>query len=75
MIAAGFFVLAFSEFTITRNLGLLTGGIMLLCLLADVTLLPALLLGMPRTRATRPAPRSDVGVDTRSAAPGIGPRA
>jgi predicted RND superfamily exporter protein len=47
MIAAAFLVLGFSEFTITRNLGLLTGGIMLLCLLADVTLLPALLLGMP----------------------------
>lgn len=75
MIAAGFFVLAFSEFTITRNLGLLTGGIMLLCLLADVTLLPALLLGMPRTRATGPAPRRDVELDTRSPAPGIGPRA
>jgi predicted RND superfamily exporter protein len=50
MIATAFFVLGFSEFTITRNLGLLTGGIMVLCLLADVTLLPALLLRLTPRR-------------------------
>jgi predicted RND superfamily exporter protein len=48
MISVAFFILGFSDFTITRNLGLLTGGIMLICLLADITLLPALLLKMPR---------------------------
>jgi hypothetical protein len=63
MIAAGFFVLGLSEFTITRNLGLLTGGIMVLCLAADVTLLPALLLRMPR----RPAPAAGAPSATRSA--------
>ena len=47
MISMAFFVLGFSEFSITRNLGLLTGGILLLCLMADITLLPALLLRMP----------------------------
>ena len=44
LIAVAFFIFGFSEFTITRNLGWLTGSIMLLCLLADLTLLPALLL-------------------------------
>jgi len=44
MIAVAFLVLAFSEFTITRNLGLLTSGIMVLCFVADTSLLPALLL-------------------------------
>ena len=52
MIALAFGVLAFSEFTITRNLGLLTSGIMVLCFVADTTLLPALLLG---SRSPRPA--------------------
>lgn len=59
MIAAAFFVLGFSEFTITRNLGLLTGGIMLLCLIADITLLPALLLGMPSPPASAPHAAAD----------------
>lgn len=44
MIAVSFAVLGFSEFTFTRNLGLLTAAIMVLCLLADTTLLPTLLL-------------------------------
>jgi predicted RND superfamily exporter protein len=47
MISAAFLVLGFSEFTITRELGLLTAGIVVLCLLADITLLVALLLGIP----------------------------
>ena len=66
MIATSFFVLGFSEFTITRNLGLLTGSIMLLCLLADVTLLPALLLRLPFTgtgdrpsELSAPGPQAD----------------
>ena len=44
MIAGAFLVLGFSEFSITRNLGLVTSGIMVLCFVADTTLLPALLL-------------------------------
>ncbi len=53
MIAVAFAVLGLSEFSITRNLGVLTAGIMILCLLADVTLLPALLLRIPLARVTR----------------------
>ena len=44
IIAVGFAVLALSEFTLIRNLGLMTAGLVGLCLLADVTLLPALLV-------------------------------
>ena len=48
-IALGFLVLALSDFTLIRNLGLVTSGIVVLCLVADATLLPALLLwGEPR---------------------------
>jgi predicted RND superfamily exporter protein len=43
-VTVGFLVLGLSGFTFTRNLGLLTSGIMVLCLAADVFLLPALLL-------------------------------
>jgi predicted RND superfamily exporter protein len=43
-VGTGFGILGFSEFTFTRNLGLLTAGIMVLCLAADILLLPALLL-------------------------------
>jgi predicted RND superfamily exporter protein len=42
-VGAGFLILGFSEFAFTRNLGLLTATIMLLCFLADVVLLPCLL--------------------------------
>ncbi len=49
-IGAGFLVLGVSEFTLIRNLGLVTSGLVVLCLLADTTLLPALLLG-GRSRA------------------------
>jgi len=44
-IALGFAALVFSEFTLVRNLGVVTAFLVLLCLLADLTLLPALLLG------------------------------
>jgi predicted RND superfamily exporter protein len=44
LIAAGFLVLAVSEFRFTRNLGLLTAGVMVLCVASNATLLPALLL-------------------------------
>ncbi len=44
-VTAGFAVLGLSGFTFTRNFGLLTAGLMVLCLLVDVWLLPAILLG------------------------------
>jgi hypothetical protein len=43
LIALGFAVLAFSEFAVIRHLGALTAGLMVLCLLADTLLLPAML--------------------------------
>ena len=48
-VSLGFAVLGLSGFTLIRNLGLLTAGLMVLCLLADALLLPALLfrLGPP----------------------------
>jgi predicted RND superfamily exporter protein len=60
MISAAFLVLAQSEFTLTRNLGLLTASIMILCLLADITLLAALLLRVPMRAPVDAAPRTDV---------------
>jgi hypothetical protein len=42
-VAIGFGLLGFSQFTFTRNLGLLVAGTMLVCLLADLALLPSLL--------------------------------
>lgn len=44
-IAAGFAVLGLSDFTLIRNLGLVTSALVVLCLIADLTLLPALLSG------------------------------
>ena len=38
-----------SQFMLIRNLGLLTSGLVILCFLADVTLLPGLLLGLSAT--------------------------
>ncbi len=43
-IIVGFAVLALSQFTLIRNLGLVTSGLVFLCLLADMFLLPPLLL-------------------------------
>lgn len=43
-IVAGFAALALSQFTLIRNLGLVTSGLVFLCLLADMFLLPPLLL-------------------------------
>jgi predicted RND superfamily exporter protein len=48
-IAIGFGVLSLSNFTVTRNLGLVTSGVVVLCLLADLTLLPALLVVRRKT--------------------------
>jgi len=42
-VACGFFVLGISEFTFIRNLGLVTGAVVILCYAADVGLLPVLL--------------------------------
>jgi len=53
IIATGFGVLALSEFTLIRNLGLMTSGLVALCLLADVTLLPALLVAERRPAGAR----------------------
>ena len=50
IVGLGFLVLAFSDFTFVRNLGVLMTSVMAVCLLADVYLLPALLLSRrPRT--------------------------
>lgn len=43
-LVCGFLVLAVSEFTLVRNFGFVTSGMVAVCLVADVTLLPALLL-------------------------------
>jgi hypothetical protein len=49
-ISLGFAVLALSHFSFTRNVGVLTAGVMGICLLADLTLLPALLLRLEGSR-------------------------
>jgi hypothetical protein len=54
-VAIGFAILGLSEFTFTRHLGLLTAGIMGLCLLGNVLLLPALLLGVGPRRGGKVA--------------------
>jgi len=43
LIVAGFSLLATSDFVLIRNLGMVTSSVMLACLFADATLLPALL--------------------------------
>jgi predicted RND superfamily exporter protein len=50
VVALGFAVLGLSGLMFTRNLGLLTACVLVLCLLADVVLLPALLLLAGRRR-------------------------
>ena len=57
LVALGFAVLAFSDFTFIRHLGILTAGLMVLCLLADFLLLPAMLSRLQT---------SPVGVKTRA---------
>jgi predicted RND superfamily exporter protein len=42
-VTLGFTMLALSDFTFIRHLGLLTAGLMMICLLADSLLLPAML--------------------------------
>jgi predicted RND superfamily exporter protein len=43
VVALGFAMLGVSDFTLIQHLGFLTAGLMILCLLADALLLPALL--------------------------------
>jgi hypothetical protein len=71
MISLAFVVLGLSEFTITRHLGLLTAGIMVLCLLADLTLLTCLLLRLdPSGRgAAGDAHETGNGLDSSENAP------
>jgi predicted RND superfamily exporter protein len=60
-IAIGFGVLGLSDFAVTRNFGLLTAATVVVALLADLTLLPALLLGNainPRAGSPSRAPGS-----------------
>jgi predicted RND superfamily exporter protein len=54
-IGLGFAVFGFSTLVFTRHLGLVTSGIMVLCLLADILLLPALLLAASRNRRPKTA--------------------
>lgn len=51
VISGGFLVLGLSSLTFTQHLGLLTAGLMVLCLFGDIWLLPAILLGRRRRRA------------------------
>ena len=44
IVGIGFVVLGLSQFTLTRNLGIVTTAVVVICLLADTTLLPALLI-------------------------------
>jgi predicted RND superfamily exporter protein len=53
VVALGFAVLGLSGLMFTRNLGLLTACVLILCLLADVILLPSLLLLAGRRRGGR----------------------
>jgi predicted RND superfamily exporter protein len=53
-VALGFAALGISGFTPIQHLGLLTAGVMLLCLLADLLLLPALLLRLRPTGSRKP---------------------
>lgn len=47
-IASGFAVLGLSDFVLIRNLGIVTAVVVVLCWVADVTLLPALLVWQER---------------------------
>jgi predicted RND superfamily exporter protein len=61
VVTGGFLVLGFSDFRFTRNLGVLTAGVMVLCVASNATLLPALLLRY--SRRDQPAP---LGAPSRS---------
>ena len=69
VVALGFAVLGFSGFSFIRNLGLVTAGLMILCLAAELNLLPAMLLG-EREGSSRPAGGSLPHGETEAPAPG-----
>ncbi len=48
-IGIGFGLIGFSGFTLTRNVGLLLAGVTVVCLMADLILLPALLMTLRRS--------------------------
>jgi predicted RND superfamily exporter protein len=52
-ISLGFGVLGLSDFSFTRDLGLLTAAVMVLCVCADLFLLPALVLGPSKVACDR----------------------
>ena len=52
VVAVGFAVLGVSDFAFTQKLGALTSGVMVVCVVANVTLLPALLLTFGNPRRT-----------------------
>lgn len=54
VLVVGFGLIGFSGFVLTRNLGLLLAGVAFVCLLADLTLLPALLLAIRSQRPSSP---------------------
>ena len=58
IIGIAFAVIGLSEFTVTRNLGLLTAAIMGICLIADLTIFPALLVRL-KPKKNGPIPRSN----------------
>jgi len=53
VVTVGFLVLAFSTFSLTRNLGIITSALMVLCLLADLSLFAPLLLRFLRSEPKR----------------------
>lgn len=52
-VSIGFGVLGFSSFVLVRNLGVITAVVVSICLMADLTLLPALLGGEPSAGSVR----------------------
>ncbi len=61
----GFGVLGFSDFTVTRNLGIVTAAVVGICLLADLTLLPLLLSRLPRQEGAPAGTLGGEGVGSR----------
>jgi predicted RND superfamily exporter protein len=50
-IGLGFGLIGFSGFVLTRNVGLLLSGVTVVCLIADLVLLPALLMTLQRSKS------------------------
>jgi len=64
MISVGLGVFVLSDFALTRNLGWLTSSVMVICLVADVSLLGALLLRSEWGRLRRAETRNEEGAKT-----------